>query len=145
MKKSTIYGLGLLGACLLVVGYFRLKDRQVKADAAKKTEALLTEGIAQNNGLEKLGDIDLSPSGLSLEKLEEKLHQPGLELPGARNTTKLGWACGAKECAIWASFLVPFGQEIPATLTPAVLLVSAPLFKYPHHLAIGGIYLGEPS
>jgi hypothetical protein len=87
--------------------------------------------------------VDLDPRSLTLAQLEEQFQQPAQKLAGAKNTTKLGWLCGNDQCAIWASFLVPFGQEVPRNTAPVLLLVNSPFVQPPHHLAVGGIYLGE--
>ena len=38
---------------------------------------------------------------------------------------------------------MPYGQEVPQTAAPVLLLVNSPFMQPPHHLAVGGIYLGE--
>jgi len=149
LMKRVAIDLGIVLAVVLlvggsIVGYVWVKEGPQRAEARRQAEAFLAEEVAQRNSMENLGDLDVEPSDLNLEKLEQNLHQPTLRQPEARQkATKLGWACGKERCAIWVSFLVPFGQEIPATEPPAALMVSAPLFKYPRHLAIGGVYLGE--
>jgi hypothetical protein len=143
LNRIAICCLGLLVACLLVVGYFWFRIRLESVEGAKEANAFLAEGIAQKDGLESLGDFEISPSDLSLEKLEAKFHRPELKQPGWENTTRVGWACGVKHCAILASFLVPFGQEIPPTMRPATLGITLLAFSSAHHQAIGGIYVGQ--
>lgn len=142
-NRIAICCLGLLSACLLVLVYFWFQNRLVRAEAAKAANASLAEETAQKDALESLGEIDLNPSDLSLEKLEAKLHQPELKQPGSTNTTKFGWACGVKRCAIWASFPVPFGQEIPPAMSPTALAVNFLAFSSAHHQTIGGIHVDE--
>src|SRR6266481_4642851 len=110
LKRLAIYCMALLIVGLVVVGYFWFKERQVRAEGAEKAKEFLAEEMAQRIGFESLGFVDLDPSGLNLKKLEEGLHQPTLKKPGAQNSTRLGWICGAERCAIWASFLVPSDQ-----------------------------------
>jgi hypothetical protein len=141
LKRTALSLLVVLGAYAAVWGYFQWKALKVRAELAKKLEPVFAEG----DRLQKLRDVDLNPTQLSLAGLEEKFQQPSVKLPGAKNSTKLGWVCEGQECAIWASFLVPFGQEIPPTAAPVIVLLDAPFFQYPHHLAIGGISLGETA
>lgn len=129
----------VLGAYAGVWGYFQWKAEKVRAEMGKKLEPLFEE----SDRLNKLADVDLDPRNLSLAQLEQEFYEPDQKLPGAKDTTKLGWLCGGDQCAIWASFLVPFGQEVPQTAEPAILLASTPFMQAPHHLAIGGISLGE--
>jgi len=143
LKRIGIYCIGFLGVWLVVSGYYWLKARQVRAEAAKSLDSFFAEEIAQKNALESLGDVDLDPLDFSLAKLQEKLHQPALRQPGAKNTTRVGWACGRQHCAIWADFLVPFSQEIPPTTPAAGFVVNDPTLADHHHLMVGGIYLGE--
>jgi hypothetical protein len=144
LNRIAICCLGLFSVCLLVLVYFWFQNRLVRAEAAKAANASLAEEIAQKDALESLDEIDLNPADLSLERLEAKLHQPQLKQPGSTNTTKLRWACGVKRCAIWASFPVPFGQEIPPAMSPAALGVNFfPAFSSAHLQTIGGIHVGE--
>jgi hypothetical protein len=143
LRRIAIYCVAFLGVWFLVAGYYWFKARQVRAESAKALEPFLAEEMAQKNALESLGTVNLNPADLSLASLQDKLHEPALRQPGARNTTRLGWACGSRRCAIWASFLASFGQEIPPTMTAAALVVHEPAFENFHHLIIGGIYPGE--
>jgi len=140
-------GLSRIALSLLVIvaayggvwGYFQWQAQKVRAEVEKKLEPLYRE----SDELASLKDVDLDPRSLTLAQLEETLQQPAQKLVGAKNTTKLGWLCGNDQCAVWASFLVPFGQEVPANEAPVLLLVNSPFMQPPHHLAVGGIYLGE--
>ncbi|HWY87461.1 MAG TPA: hypothetical protein VNX28_12085 [Gemmataceae bacterium] len=143
LKRIAIYCIGFLSAGLLVLGYFWLKEWPERAKASRESGAFLAEETAQKSALESLGDVNLDLSDLSLARLEQKLHAPSLKLPGARNTIRLGWACGGQRCAIWMSFLVPFGQEIAPTVTPAALVIADPLFADFDHVVVGGAYVGE--
>jgi hypothetical protein len=143
LKRIGIYCIAFVGVWLVVSGYYWFRARQVRAEAAKSLESFFAEEIAQKKALELLGDVDLNPSDLGLAKLQEELHQPALKQSGAKNTTRVGWACGAEHCAIWADFLVPFGQEIPPTTTAAGFVVNDPAHADSHRLAIGGIHIGE--
>jgi hypothetical protein len=139
LQRTALSLLVVLGAYAAVWGYFQWKALKVRAELARKLQPLLKEGDA----LGELPDTDLDPKSLSLAELKEKFHDPGQRTDGARNTTKIGWLCGGNSCAVWASFLVPFGQEVPLTTAPVALLVNTPYLQLPHHLAIGGIYLCE--
>jgi len=143
LKRIAIYCVGFLSIVFIVLGYFWFKEQPERAKAARKLEAFLAEETAQKTALESLGNVNLDLSDLSLAKLEQKLHQPPLRQPGAQDTTGLGWACGVQRCAIWMSFLVPFGQEIPPTATPVALVVTDPLLADFDHVVVGGAYVGE--
>jgi hypothetical protein len=144
LKRIAIYFLGFLALFFLVAGYHWLQERRLRAATRKELGAILSEQIAQKDALVALGDADLDPEHLELADLEQKLHEPRLRQPGAKNTTKLGWACGTEHCVIWASFLVPFGQEIPQTLPATGLVLNDPTLSQSRSLGVGGIYLGEP-
>ena len=139
LKRTALSLLVVLAAYAGVWGYFQWKAQKVRAEVEKKLEPLFKE----SDELAKLGDVDLDPRNLTLAQLEERFQRPAQKLAGAKNTTKLGWLCGGEQCAIWASFLVPYGQEVPSTAAPVLLLVNSPFMQPPHHLAVGGIYLGE--
>jgi|SRR6266404_2402592 hypothetical protein len=143
LKRIAIYCIACLSVVFLVLGYFWLKEWPERAKASSELKAFLAEETAQKTALESLGDVSLDLSDLSLARLEQKLHSPPLRLPGAQNTTRLGWACGGQRCAIWMSFLVPFGQDIAPTATPAALVVTHPLFADFNHVVVGGAYVGE--
>jgi len=72
------------------------------------------------------------------------LHQPARALPGAQNTTRLGWACSGKECAIWVSFLGSPDRKLDPEAVPVALGILDPRQIRPHRIAVGGIFLGEP-
>jgi hypothetical protein len=142
-KRIVIYILCFFVAVVVLLGYFWLKERQIRAETARDLNAFFADELAKKNALESLGDIELNPPDLSLGKLEEKLHQPSKRKPGSQNTTRLGWACGQEQCSIWASFLVPFGQEISPNLVPAALVVMSPPFGDFHNVSFGGVHLGD--
>jgi hypothetical protein len=143
-KRILIYALGFLAVYFLVAGYSWFRARQLTAAARKQLGALMSEETAQKDALAALGNENLDPKHFALAELEQKLHQPNLRQAGAKNTTSLGWACGGDRCAIWASFPVPFGQEIPPALPAAALIVNSPGLTPSRRLGVGGIYLGEP-
>jgi len=139
LKRTALSLLVVLGAYAGVWGYFQWKAQRVRAEVEKKLEPL----FKQSDELAKLGNVDLDPRNLTLAQMEEEFQQPAQKLAGAKDTTKLGWLCGTDQCAIWASFLVPYGQQVPSTAAPVLLLINSPFMQPPHHLAVGGIYLGE--
>ena len=143
LKRIMIYCIGFLSVWFVVLGYFWLKEQPERAKARREVEGFLAEENAEKAALESLGDVSLDLSDISLARLEQKLHSPRLRLPGTQNTTRLGWACGGQRCAIWMSFLVPFGREIAPTATPAALLLTNPFLAVDHHLVVGGAYVGE--
>lgn len=138
-KRTALSLLIILGAYACVWGYFQWKAQKVRAEAEKQLEPLFKE----SDELEKLGTVDVDPRSVTLAELEESFQQPGQKLAGPQNTTKYGWLCGGDQCAIWAAFAVPYGQEVPPTAAPVLLLMNSPFLQAPHHLAIGGISLGK--
>jgi len=139
LKRTALSLLIILGAYAGLWGYFQWKAQKVRAEAEKKLEALFKE----SDELEKLGTVDLDPRSVTLAESNERFQQPGQKLAGPQNTTKYGWLCGGDPCAIWAAFAVPYGQEVPTTAAPVLLLMNSPFMHPPRHLAIGGISLGE--
>ena len=143
LKRLAIYCMALLIVGLVVAGYFWLKERQARAEGTEIAKAFLADEIAQKNGFESLGIVDIDPSGLNLQRLEEELHQPAQKKPGAQNSTRLGWVCGTARCAIWASFPVPSDQEIPPSTSVAGLTIASPLLASFPNSTFGGIHLGD--
>jgi hypothetical protein len=146
--KRVAIDLGVvLAAALLIVGcivgYAWIKERPQRAESRKHAEAFLADLTAQRNGLIALGEVNLDPTNLTLANLQQYLHQPPMKKAGSQSKTRLGWACGQAQCSIWAFFLVPFGQEIPPNVTPAVLMVMSPPFGDFHNVSVGGVHLGD--
>jgi hypothetical protein len=140
-KRICAYILGIPLAFLGVLYAYGWRQHQQAVEKARK---LLADITAKYEALDSLGDIDLDPSGLTLAKLEERFHQPDRTLPGAKNTTRVGWACAGKECAIWVSFLAPPDRKLDPEAVPVALGILDPRQIRPHRIAVGGIYLGEP-
>ena len=133
----------LSGIGFVYLGYNWFEDQRWKTELQREFGPRRADELAQRNALLALGDVDLNPSDLTLAVLQRKLHESGLKQPADFNSTRLGWACVKERCAIFATFFVPFGQEIPATVTPAGLVISSPSFGDFHNIAVGGVHLGE--
>jgi hypothetical protein len=131
------------GILFLYLGYNWFEDRRWKTELQRDFGLRRADELAQRNALLALGDVDLNPSNLTFAVLQQELHEPGWKQPGDFNSTRLGWACVKERCAILATFFVPFGKEIPATMTPAGLVISSPSFGDFHNIDVGGVYLGE--
>lgn len=151
MLKRIVIDLSVVLAFIfLVVGsvlaYAWIKERPERAKRRAEAEAFLADLTGQKNALVALGDVELDPSKLTLAILEQKLHlhQQAIRPHGPQNTTTLGWVCGNEHCAIYATFVVPFGWEIPSTMIPARVFAMAPLLANGHNVAVGGVHLGEP-
>ena len=142
-KKILAFCAILLGILVLYLGYNWLEDRLWKTELQRDFGPRRADELAQRDALLALGDVNLNPSDLTFAVLQQKLREPGLKQPGDFNSTRLGWACVKERCAILATFFVPFGQEIPATMTPAGLIISSPSFGDFHNIAVGGVHLGE--
>lgn len=148
LLKRVAIDLGVvLAAALLIVGCLAgdvwIRERPRTAESRRQAEAFLADLAAQRDGLIALGEVNLDPSNLTLADLQQKLHQTGKRQAGPRNTTTVGWACGEKRCAISASFLVPFGQEIPPNMAPVTLMLMSPLLGDFRNVSLGGVYLGD--
>src|SRR5882762_5330522 len=143
MVKSILsYCIAFLAIGGLVAGYFWFREQRVRKQAAEATWAFLVEEQSQENALIDLGEIDLNPTDLAFAVMEQKLHEPTLKKPGDFDSTRLGWACGKSHCAIWATFLVPFGQKIPPNTTPAGLILTNPSFHELSSIKVGEVHLG---
>lgn len=142
-KKILAFCAILSGILFLYLGYNWFEDRRWKTELQRDFGPRRADELVQRDALLALGDVDLNPSDLTFAGLQQKLHEPGLKQPGDFNSTRLGWACVKERCAILATFFVPFGQEIPATMTPAGLTISSPSFGEFHNIAVGGVHLGE--
>jgi hypothetical protein len=143
LKRLWVNSAILLGLALVVFGYFSFEEWRFRQKAWKEFGPILAEEQEQKNALLALGDVDLNPPDLTLADLEQKLHSPGLRLSGDFDTTRLGWVCGKERCSIWATFLVPFGQDIPSSAKPAGLIIRSPsLVEFPN-IRIRELHLGE--
>ncbi len=115
--------------------------RQIRIEGQKG----LAEIAARENALDSLGEIALDPSTATLTDLERSLHQPNLKLAGMHNTTRIGWACAANDCEVWASFLQPLGTELdPGAIPLGFGIRDTVMRKRLHRISIGGVNLGEP-
>jgi hypothetical protein len=133
----------LSGIGSLYLGYIWLEGQRWKTELQRDFGPRQADELAQRNALLALGDVDLNPSNLNFAVLLQKLNEPGWKHSGDFNSTRLGWACVNERCAILATFFVPFGQEIPATMTPAGITISSPSFGDFHNIKVGEVYLGE--
>ncbi len=133
----------LSGIGFVYLGYNWFEDRRWKTELQREFGPRRADELVQRNALLALGDVDLNPSDLTLAVLRQKLHEPGLKQPSDFNSTTLGWTCVKERCAIFATFFVPFGQEIPGAMTPAGLVISSPSFGDFRNVAVGRIHLGE--
>lgn len=147
MLKRIVIDLCIVMAFLLLVvgsiaSYVWLKDRPERLRLRAEAGEFMREEEAVYRSLESLGDIDLQPNELTLAELQQRFHQPGLTQANPdHSTTRIGWACGKKRCALLFYFLIPADQEVPQNASPAGILVSE---GSPHKVAIGGVRIGEP-
>jgi hypothetical protein len=143
LKRLWVYIAILLGLVVVVFAYSRLEEWKFRRKAWSEFGPILAEEQEQKDALLALGNVDLNPPDLTLADLEQKIHRPGLKLSGDFNTTRLGWACGKERCSIWATFLVPFGQDIPSNVKPAGLIIRSPSLAEFSNIRIREIHLGE--
>jgi hypothetical protein len=143
MLKRLRVPFALLLFFALVYGYFQIQSWRIKQKVLGELGPFLADEQQQKSALLALERVDLNPSTLTLATLEQKLKTPVLKKSGDFNSTRLGWACGKERCAIWATFLVPIGQDIPPDTTPAGLIIKSPtLDNYPN-LSIREFHLGD--
>jgi hypothetical protein len=128
-----------------VVGYFWLRDAPDRAKRRKAAADLVAGLLAQKKALDTLGDVDFDTAGLTLAQLNQKLNKPTLRKSGAHDSTVVGWACADRSCAIIASFMTPFGQEIPTDSAPVVLVMMKPIVSATHTFSIDGVHLGSTA
>lgn len=133
----------IVGIPLLFIGLLYAYSWHERQQSAELVRNVLADITGSYQALDLLGDIDLDPSDLTLGRLEERFHQPAHTLPGAKNTTRVGWACAGKECAIWVSFLSPPDHKLDPQAVPVALSIHDVRQTRPHRIAIGGIYIGE--
>jgi hypothetical protein len=128
-----------------VVEYFWLRDAPERVKRRNKAEQLVAGLAAQKKALDTLGDVDFETADLTLAQLNQKLNEPTLRKSGAHDSTVLGWACADRSCAIIASFMTPFGQEIPTDSTPVVVVMMKPIVSATHTFSIDGVHVGSTA
>jgi hypothetical protein len=142
-KRLWIYIATLIGLVFAFFGYTWFESWKFRHEVLEELGPILADEQEQKKALMALGEVDLNPTGMTLATLEQKLMSSGLKAPGDLNTTRLGWACGKQRCAIWSTFLVPFGQEIPPNTAPAGLIIKSPALTDFPNIRIREIRLGE--
>jgi hypothetical protein len=142
-KKILAFCAILSGIGFLYLGYNWLEDQRWKTELQRDFGPRGADEPEQRSALLALGDVDLNPSNLTFAVLQQRLHEPRWKQSGDFKSTRLGWACVNERCAILATFLVPFGQEIPATMAPAGITFSSPSFGEFHNIKMGEVGLGE--
>lgn len=143
LRRLSIYIAIFLGLAFVVFSYIRFETSKFRQETLKELGPILADEQAQKNQLLGLGDVDLNPSGLTLAILEQRLKKAALKQSGDFNSTRLGWACGKERCAIWATFLVPLGQDIPPDAAPAGLVIKSPALGDFPNIRVEEIRLGE--
>jgi len=143
LKRLSTYIAILLGLAFMIFGYVWLENWKFRQETLKELGPILADEQEQKNELLALGEVDLNPSDLTLATLEQRLKKAILKQSGDFNSTRLGWVGGQQRCAIWATFLVPRGQDIPAKATPAGLVIKSPALGDFPNIRIGEIRLGE--
>jgi hypothetical protein len=143
LKRLSAFVAILLGLAFMIFGYVWFENWKLRQETLKELGPMLADEQGQKKELLALGEVDLNPSGLTLATLEQRLKRTVLKQPSDFNSTKLGWACGKERCAIWATFLVPLGQDIPPDAVPAGLVIKSPALGDFPNIRIGEIRLGE--
>jgi hypothetical protein len=142
-KRISTYIAVLFGLVLIVFGYVRFERWRFRQEVLEGLGPILPDEQEQENALLALGEVDLNPSDLTLAELEQRLKEAVLKKAGDFNSTRLGWACGRERCAIWATFLVPLGQDIPSNAAPVGLVIKSPALGDFPNIRIRDIRLGE--
>ena len=149
LLKRVAIGLAIVVGVLLLAGgsvtsYFWIKDAPERAKAKREAREFLGDMTAEINGWNALKELDFTPSTLSLEGLEHKLNRP-VVLKSTENTVTLGWICGGKQCAVFASFPAASEQEIHPDAVPMSLTIIRPPFASERTVGIAGIHVGETA
>ena len=146
MLMRLAIDLGIFAVLVLLVGaaimLYSVKYSPEIEKGRRHTREFVAEMSAQDQSLAAQGRIDLEPQDMTLASLQAKLHAPGLRKAASQTSTSLGWACGQNDCAVWATFPVPFGQEVPPDAIPENVRVIPPPGK-DHNITVFGIRLGE--
>src|SRR5260370_28688250 len=145
LNRLSTYTAVLLGLAGMIFGYVWFENWKFRQETLKELGPILADEQEQKNESLALRDIDLNPSGLTLGTLEQRLKRAVVKQRGDFNSTRLGWACGKERCAIWATFLVPLGQDIPPNTAPAGLVIKSPALGDFPHIIMGEIRLEEYS
>lgn len=146
LKGIGFLFLGLLVLAAIFFVYPCYKDRKQTMKEARRAIEEIRQEAHESTALASLGDIKINLQDLTLRKLNEILQRPPKKLSdGGKNYTWLGWACGGDLCTVKASFLVPAGNDVPSSATPAVLFLNDATFGKPFQGSIGGIHLGDPE
>jgi len=127
----------------MIFGYVWFENWKFRQETLKELGPILADEQEQKNELLALGEVDLNPSDLTLATLEQRLKRAVLKQSGDFNSTRLGWACGKERCAIWATFLVPLGQDIAPNAAPTGLVIKSPALGDFPNIRIGEIRLGQ--
>ncbi len=143
LKRLSTYIAILLGLACMIFGYVSFENWRFRQETLKELGPILADEQDQKNELLAVGDVDLNPTGLTLATLEQRLKKAVLKRSGDFNSTRLGWACGKERCAIWATFLVPLGQDIHPNAAPAGLIIKSPALGDFPSIRIREIRLGE--
>ncbi len=143
LKRLSTYIAILLGLAFMIFGYVWLENWKFRQETLKELGPILADEQEQKNELLALGEVDLNPSDLTLATLEQRLKRAVLKQSGDFNSTRLGWACGKERCAIWATFLVPLGQDIAPNAAPTGLVIKSPALGDFPNIRIGEIRLGQ--
>lgn len=144
-KIGKRLGIYLAAAFLLFAAidwYEWYSTRQVRADARR----FVADSAARSKALEAMGDVRLETADLTRAKLQSRLGNPGMRLAATSASSRLGWACAAKDCLIWATFAVPQEQEIAQDAVALGLTLNDPygfLFGSKQRVSIDGARLGE--
>ena len=143
LNRLSTYTAVLLGLAGMIFGYVWFENWKFRQETLKELGPILADEQEQKNESLALRDIDLNPSGLTLGTLEQRLKRAVVKQRGDFNSTRLGWACGKERCAIWATFLVPLGQDIPPNTAPAGLVIKSPALGDFPNIRMGEIRLEE--
>jgi hypothetical protein len=148
LKRIGLFALGLLGVLSVFFVHSWYKDWRHRDEVARQALEVIRQEIAESSALASLGDINIDPTDVTLEKLNEVLQRPGHEISDRPKNSKsiaIGWACGGDFCTVRAFFLAPRSGQVTLSAVPVELWISNTSFGRPFVGSIGGIHLGDPT
>jgi len=144
-KHIGVLVLALLGAAAAfsLYAWYRNYSRQARAGDQALSE--IRQFISESSSLATLGDINIDPADVTLQKLDKALQRPSHEILRNSKSVAMGWACGGNLCAVRAFFVAPSSGQVSPTAVPVTLWISQDNLRKSFVGSIGGIHLGDTT
>jgi len=138
-KHIGVLVLALLGAAAAfsLYAWYRNYSRQARAGDQALSE--IRQFISESSSLATLGDINIDPADVTLQKLDKPLQRPSHEILRNSKSAAMGWACGGNLCAVRAFFVAPSSGQVSPTAVPVTLWISQDNLGKTFVGSIGGI------